>query len=100
MEDKYKVEISEIRITSVHSDNGLVAIASCVIDGKFFVGSIGVYSQNGQYRLTYPTKKRGINAMSTFHPIKRPVADQIREAIVEEYKELLTSDITEDDASE
>ncbi len=96
MEEKYKTEITEIKNNPVHSDNGLVSIASCVIDGKFFVGSIGIYytPETNQYRLTYPTKKHGNSSMSIFHPIKRPVADQIQEAIVEDYKKLLTSDIS------
>ncbi len=94
MEEKYKVEISEIKITPVHSDNGLVAIVSCVIDGKFFVGSIGIYCRGSEYRLTYPTKKYRSSSMSIFHPIKRVIADQIQQAVVEDYEQLIKADIT------
>ena len=84
-------KISEVNIIPIKPKNGLVAIASCVINNEFYLGSIGIYTVlKGGYRLTYPNKKSGLSTVNIFHPIAKELGDAIEEAIVEEYEELIS----------
>ena len=47
----------------------------------------------GGYRLTYPNKKVGDNAINLYHPITKEAGDLIEKAIVEKYEELMSKDI-------
>lgn len=54
------MKISEIQITPIKPQNGLVAFASCLINKGLYLGSIGILTRlEGGYRLTYPTKSVG-----------------------------------------
>ena len=60
-----KLNITEIQILPVKPQNGLVAFASCVIDGQFYFGNIAIYtsfSDPSGFRLIYPTKIYGSHA--------------------------------------
>lgn len=83
--------VSEISITEVNPVNGLVAFASCVVNGQFYIGSIGIHQRiNGLgYRLVYPTKKVKGRQNSLCHPITKEVGIAIEEAISKQYKELI-----------
>lgn len=83
--------ISEINIQFVKPVNGLVAFASVVLDGKIYLGSIGVHQRlNGTgYRLTYPTKKTGHRDFHIFHPIEHSLGQQIEQAILAKVAALL-----------
>lgn len=99
--------ISEIVIREVKSHDGLLALASCVVDDKFFVGSIGIYKKStesgGGYRITYPTKvleskdkfgKKTVTKKSQlklWYPITKEVGDIIEQAIIDEYNNLLVN---------
>lgn len=86
--------ITEVTIIPIKPKNGLVALASCVIDSKLYVGSIGIYTKlKGGYRLTYPNKKVGDNAINLYHPINSECGDAIEKAIVEKYEELMSQDV-------
>ena len=87
--------ISEVQIVPMRSNRGLVAIASCVIDDKFFIGSIGLYRRDGQYNITYPNKKFNRSTMTLFHPINIPAGEAIYDAIIKEYENLLASGLEE-----
>jgi DNA-binding cell septation regulator SpoVG len=87
-----EIVVSEIQIIPVKPKNGLVAFASCVINSQFFIGDIAIHTRpDGQdYRLVYPCKvlpngKR----INCFHPINREGADQLTEAIVSRFRELI-----------
>lgn len=86
--------VSEVNIVPMKPKNGLIALASCVIDGKFFIGSLGVYTnlRRGGYRITYPTKKVGERSVDLCHPINRETYDAIEKAISEHLEVLLDSD--------
>lgn len=88
-------EISEVTIIPIKPQNGLVALASCVIDSKLYLGSIGLYTKRdgSGYRLTYPNKKVGDHAINIYHPINKEVNDAILEAIVAKYEELMQDSI-------
>jgi len=82
--------ISEINITPVKPSDGLVAFASCVIDGKMYIGSLGVHKllDSSGYRITYPTKKIGSRQLNYFHPVTKEAGAKIEEAIVAKCVEL------------
>lgn len=86
--------VSEITIIPLKPKNGLVALASCVIDEKFYVGSIGVYTKlKGGYRLTYPTKKVGERSINICHPISHEAGETIEKEVVAKYEELIKNSI-------
>jgi len=87
--------VSEVHIVPMRSNRGLVAIASCLVDNKFFIGSIGLYRKEGQYNVTYPNKKFNRSTMTLFHPINIPAGEAIYDAIVKEYENLLASGLEE-----
>lgn len=99
-----ETKISEVTIIPVKPNKGLVALASCVIDDKLYLGSMGVYTLKPPkigYRVTYPTKivGRGEDGRATsiniFHPISRDVGDAIEKGIIEQYEALMTEDIND-----
>lgn len=82
--------ISEIKIIPLKPKEGLVALASCVIDGKLYLGSIGIYTKlAGGYRLTYPNKKLGDRSINIYHPINSATGDCIESAIIAEYERIM-----------
>ena len=82
--------ITETTIIPIKPKEGLVALASCVIDEKIYLGSIGIYTKlEGGYRLTYPTKKVGDKNFNIFHPISKEAGDKIEEAIIKRYEDLM-----------
>lgn len=82
--------ISEVNITPVKPIDGLMAFASCVIDGQIYVGSIGVHKllDGSGYRITYPTKKIGSRQLNFFHPVTKETGRLIEQAIVAKCVEL------------
>lgn len=76
--------VSEVNITPVKPTDGLVAFASCVIDGHLYLGSLGVHQLlNGNgYRITYPTKRIGSRQLNYFHPLTKEAGKLIEQAIV------------------
>ena len=87
-------EITEITIIPLKPKNGLVALASCIVDDKFYLGSIGIYTKlRGGYRLTYPTKKIGEKSINIYHPINQEVGQEVEIAIIEKYEELMDNSL-------
>lgn len=86
-----KTIVTEVNIIPIKPKDGLVALASCVIDNKIYLGSIGIYTKlSGGYRLTYPNKKTGNgNDINMYHPINRECGDTIEKAIVDKYQEII-----------
>jgi len=86
--------INEVTIIPIKPKNGLVALATCVLDNKIFLGSIGIYTRlKGGYRLTYPNKKMGESSINLYHPISKEVGDAIEKAIIEEYERLISDNV-------
>ncbi len=84
-----ELKINEIQIVPIKPMNGLVGFVSFILDGSFFVGSIGIYTRpNGGYRLTYPTKKIGNNSVGIFYPINKQIADDIEDVIISEFEKV------------
>lgn len=92
MEEVTKVK--EITIIPIKPKNGLVALASCIVDSKLYLGSIGIYTKlKGGYRLTYPNKKVGESAINLYHPITKECGDAIETAIINKYEELMSEGV-------
>lgn len=76
------MRVSEVNITPVKPDNGLIAFASVVVDDNIYLNSIAVYTKlDGSYRLLYPTKMVGNRSLDMFHPINREASKAIEEAV-------------------
>ncbi|MEN9582940.1 MAG: hypothetical protein RL641_894 [Candidatus Parcubacteria bacterium] len=86
------MQITEIQVIPIKPNNGLVAIASVVVDGSLYLGSIGVHTKldGTGYRITYPTKNLNGKNFNVFHPIRRNMASEIERAIIEKAEEILS----------
>ena len=82
--------ITEIQIIPIKPQNGLVALASFVLDNNLYLGSIGIFTRpQGGYRLTYPTKKVGNRDINIFHPINKQFAQQIESQIINQFENVM-----------
>lgn len=85
--------VSEIQVTPIKPNNGLVGFASCSIYGSFYLGNIAIYnSVNSEcgYRLVFPTKvlKSG-QQIPCVHPYTKEAEQEITKAIAEKYIEIM-----------
>jgi len=82
--------LTEIQITPIKPQNGLVALASFILDNNLYLGSIGIFTRpKSGYRLTYPTKKVGNRNINIFHPINKQFANKIETIIIKKYEEVM-----------
>lgn len=82
--------LSEIQIIPIKPQNGLVALASFVLDESIFLGSIGIMTRpQGGYRLVYPTKKVAERSLNIFYPINREIAQVIETEIVRQFEDVM-----------
>jgi len=90
MQSRRKIKITEVQITLIKPNNGLIAIASVVFDNNLYLGSIGVHRKLGsnQYRITYPTKQVGDRNFNIHHPINQEASEVIETAIIDKIKEV------------
>ena len=87
------MKVSEIHIDLVKPSGGLVGFASAVIDDKFYLGSIGIIKMlDGEFRLSYPTRKVGDEQFNVFYPINKETGDEMSEAIITKLKEIVKYD--------
>lgn len=84
--------ITEVQITPIKPYNGLVALASVVVDNALFLGSIGIHTRlDGRgYRITYPTKSVSSKSFNIFHPINKDVGRAIEQAVLAKADEVLS----------
>lgn len=87
-----EVKISEIQIIPVKPREGLIGFASFVLDEKYYVSSVAIFTRfNGSgYRLVYPTKKVGEKNINIFHPINSGAGLAIEEAVIEKVNEIFS----------
>ncbi len=81
MEDQ--ISIGEIQFVPIKPNDGLVGFVSFVLDNRYYVGSVAVYTRpNGiGYRLVYPAKKVGDRNINTFHPIDPLAGKEIEDKV-------------------
>ncbi|HEY1645268.1 MAG TPA: hypothetical protein VGF75_02685 [Candidatus Saccharimonadales bacterium] len=82
--------ISELQVTPVKPDRGLVAFASLVLDKSLYIGSIGVYKRlnDDGYRIVYPAKKVGNRQLNIFYPVSKELGYLIEQAVTVECRRL------------
>lgn len=92
-----EIQISEIQIVPVKPQDGLIAFASFVLDKKYYLGSVAVYTRlNGDgFRLAYPTKKLGDKSINIFYPINGEAGLAIEKAVSEKVKGLFNENYHE-----
>lgn len=84
------MSITEIQITPVKPQGGLVAFASFVYDNALYCGSVGIVTRpNGGYRLLYPTKEVSGRQLDMYHPILGTVGRRIEQEVIAKYEEVL-----------
>lgn len=84
--------VTEIELVPIRAKNGLTFFVSCVLDGKFFVGNIAVFTRldGSGFRCVYPTKVL-LNGQQIpiFYPIDRQTGHEIEATISQEATKLL-----------
>ncbi|MFA6990469.1 MAG: septation protein SpoVG family protein [Candidatus Babeliales bacterium] len=85
-----ETRVSNIQIVPIRPCEGLVGFASLVFDNSFYLGSIGIYTRpNGQFRLSYPTRKLSNQNLPVFHPIDKEIANLIDQAVISKFEEVM-----------
>lgn len=86
-----QTKISEIQFYPVKPKDGLLGFVSFVLDGKFWMGSVAVFSRrDGGYRLVYPTRKVANQNINIFHPIDPAVGREVETAISEKVAKIFS----------
>ena len=86
-------KLTEIHITPIKPQNGLVAFASVVLDKNLYLGSIGILTRpNGGYRLAYPTKKVGNSSLNIFYPINKEFSQLIEHEVIKQLEKVMTQE--------
>ncbi|KKP31393.1 MAG: hypothetical protein A2312_03470 [Candidatus Staskawiczbacteria bacterium RIFOXYB2_FULL_32_9] len=85
-----KIQISEIQIVPIKPQEGLIAFASFVLDKKYYIGSVAIYTRlNGEgFRLAYPTKKIGDRGINIFYPINSEIGNAIEKEVNKKVNEI------------
>lgn len=86
-------KISEIELVPIRTKEGLTFFASCVLDNKYFVGNLAVFTlrDGSGFRVVYPTKMlRNGTQIPIFYPIDSQISSEIQKAISNEATKLLT----------
>lgn len=87
--------VAEIQLVPVKAKNGLTFFASCVLDGKYFVGNLAIFTlrDGSGFRVVYPTKVlRNGSQIPIFYPVNKSISAEIQRAISTEATKLLEPD--------
>lgn len=88
-----EITLSEITITPIKPQNGLVAFASFVLNNCLYLGSIGILTRiSGGYRLVYPSKKIGERNINIFYPINHTIGKTIEKEVVKKFEDVMKHD--------
>jgi len=95
-----EIKIDNVQFIPVRPQSGLVGFASCEIDRKFYIGSLGVYSsleKPGTYRITFPAKKlHNGELVKIVFPLTEELNEAITKAINLKVQELLDTNLREE----
>jgi DNA-binding cell septation regulator SpoVG len=87
------ITISEIQLVPIRPHNGVVAFASFVLNGVFFVNDIRIVTKLNEpgYRLSYPFKILGTSGRRIYicNPLNRETEEYISKQVLAKYEELL-----------
>lgn len=85
--------ISEVQVTPVKPNNGLIAFCSFVLFESVFCSSVAIFTRpNGEYRLVYPTKKLGSKDLNIFHPINTHIGNLIKIKVINKLNDVMKYD--------
>jgi hypothetical protein len=81
------MKITEVQIDFIKPNNGLIALASLVLNGDVFLSSIGIHKKidGTGYRITYPSKGKH----SMFYPINRDAGLAIENEIFRQLNDVM-----------
>lgn len=84
-------QVSEVEFVPIKPRDGLIGFGSCVIDGKLYVGGIGVHTAlNGEkLRITWPTRKIGTVNVPLCHPINKEAGGAVERAVTDKVMKLI-----------
>jgi len=82
------MQATEVDIAFVKPKDGLIALATVVLDDQLYLSGIAIHSKlvGSGYRLIYPTRKVGEAQFSVLNPTGKPVGLAIEQSIVEKLK--------------
>ena len=84
--------ITEIELIPIRAKGGLTFFANCVLDGKYFVGNVAVFTRRdgSGFRCVYPTKVLSNGQqIPIFYPIDNQTGREIEVSISKEATKLL-----------
>ena len=86
------MQITEIHISLVKPKGGLCGFGSLVLEDQLYLSGIAIYQRlDGEgYRITYPTKKVGGKDFQLFHPIRKPLAHAIEQALIAKMNDVMS----------
>ena len=92
-----ETKITEIEIIPVKPRGGLIGFASFVLDEKYYVSSVAIFTKINSpgFRLVYPSKKLGEKNLNIFHPITKEVGQAIEKAVTKKVNELFGDSFNE-----
>ncbi len=84
--------ISEVNISFIKPQGGLIGFASLILEENFYIGSIGIHQRldGTGYRLTYPTKRINNADMNIYHPINKQTSLAIEKAVMTKIKDVMS----------
>lgn len=87
-----KIKLTEIDVSLVKPNKGLVAFASFVVNESLYCGSVGIFTRpSGSYRLVYPSRVVAGRQINVFHPISTSMGKHIEEEVIRKYEEVVTN---------
>ncbi len=87
------LSVSEVEIVPIKPKDGLVAFASCLVNGQLYLGDIAIHTRpdGTGFRLVYPAKTlphgKTINAV---HPVTKEAGETIHRAVIARFQQLIT----------
>lgn len=88
-------KITEIELVPIRTKEGLTFFASCVLDDKYFVGNLAVFTlrDGSGFRIVFPTKMlRNGQQIPIFYPVDSKISSEIQKAISDKATQLLNPD--------
>jgi len=90
----YTLTVDEVEIYPVRPHGGLVAFASCIVNGCLYLGNIGIHTKpdGNSYRLVFPVKilPNG-KQIQCVHPVTREAGELLLQAISSKFEALTAS---------
>ena len=87
------MNITDVRIRKVETDNRMKAIASITLDDCFVIHDLRVIQGDEHLFVAMPSRKTSTGEFKDIaHPINSDTRDRIQKLILEKYQEMLDSE--------